>query len=97
MPVTAFVPQLGYDRAAATARRAHPKGSTLRVAVIADSVLSGDQFDALVRPSDWPDASPRKVIAGDHRLLVRAKGMLVFLQPIASPARVQRGRHGLAT
>ena len=50
MLVTALVPRLGYDRAAAIAERAQREGLTLREAVIADGALDGAAFDALVRP-----------------------------------------------
>lgn len=50
MLVTALVPHLGYDRAAAIAHRAHREGLTLREAVLADGALDGAAFDALVRP-----------------------------------------------
>jgi fumarate hydratase, class II len=38
MQVTALVPEIGYERAAALAKRAHKDGSTLREAAIADGV-----------------------------------------------------------
>jgi len=50
MLVTALVPQLGYDRAAKIATRAHREGLTLREAAMADGALTGEEFDALVRP-----------------------------------------------
>ncbi|MCG8590395.1 MAG: class II fumarate hydratase [Proteobacteria bacterium] len=50
MLVTALVPRLGYDVAARVARRAEAEGSTLREACLAEGVLAGDAFDALVRP-----------------------------------------------
>lgn len=52
MLVTLLVPQLGYDRAAAIAQRAHHDGLTLREAVIADGAMTGEAFDALVRPQE---------------------------------------------
>ena len=49
MLVTALVPHLGYDRAAAIARMAHQEGITLREACIQSGELNGERFDALVR------------------------------------------------
>jgi fumarate hydratase class II len=50
MLVTALVPHLGYDRAAAIARRAHLSGASLRDAAIASGGLTGEDFDAWVDP-----------------------------------------------
>ena len=50
MLVTALAPHLGYDAAARIAKKAHAEGTTLREAAIALGLLSGEQFDALVRP-----------------------------------------------
>ena len=47
MLVTALVPEIGYDRAAAIARRAHAEGLTLREAALAAGV-SAERFDAIV-------------------------------------------------
>jgi fumarate hydratase, class II len=52
MLVTALAPHLGYDQAAAIAKRAHADGSSLRDAAIALGLLTGEQFDQLVRPED---------------------------------------------
>jgi fumarate hydratase class II len=58
MLVTALVPAIGYDRAAAIARKAHAEGLTLRAAALALGALSGEDFDRLVvaarmtRPSE---------------------------------------------
>jgi fumarate hydratase class II len=52
MLATALVPELGYDRAAAIARRAHAEGLTLREAALADGAVDGATFDRLVRPDD---------------------------------------------
>ena len=51
MLVTALAPEIGYDRAAAIAKKAHKEGSTLREAALASGV-SGADFDRLVRPGD---------------------------------------------
>jgi len=52
MLVTALAPHIGYDRAAKIAKRAHADGSTLREAAIALGFVTGEQFDAWVRPED---------------------------------------------
>ena len=50
MLVTALNPHIGYDRAAAIAKRAHHEGTTLREAAIASGWVSAEQFDQWVRP-----------------------------------------------
>ena len=50
MLVTALNPHIGYDKAAAIAKKAHKDGSTLREAAVASGHVSGEQFDAWVRP-----------------------------------------------
>jgi fumarate hydratase class II len=50
MTVTALNPRIGYDAAAKIAALAHEKDLTLRQAAIELSILSGEEFDALVRP-----------------------------------------------
>jgi fumarate hydratase class II len=50
MLVTALNPHIGYDAAAQIARNAHAQGLTLRDAAIASGKLTGEQFDAWVRP-----------------------------------------------
>jgi fumarate hydratase class II len=52
MLVTALNPHIGYDAAAQIARAAHAQGLTLREAAIASGKLTGEQFDAWVRPED---------------------------------------------
>lgn len=51
MLVTALVPHIGYDRAAAIARTAHEKNLTLREAALASGYLSATEFDAWVKPA----------------------------------------------
>jgi fumarate hydratase, class II len=51
MLVTALAPEIGYDKAAAIAKKAHKEGSTLREAALASGV-SAEDFDRLVRPED---------------------------------------------
>ncbi|MFV0680550.1 class II fumarate hydratase [Ottowia sp.] len=52
MLVTALNPHIGYDKAAAIAKKAHKQGSSLREAAIASGHLTAEQFDAWVRPQD---------------------------------------------
>ena len=48
MLVTALAPAIGYDRAAAIAKRAHAEGTTLREAALADGAVDDETFDRLV-------------------------------------------------
>jgi fumarate hydratase class II len=50
MLVTALVPHIGYDRAAAIAKRAAETGSTLREAALASGFVSAADFDRWVDP-----------------------------------------------
>ncbi len=50
MLVTALSPSLGYDRAAQIAKHAYQHGTTLRQAAIALGLMTGEAFDAAVRP-----------------------------------------------
>jgi fumarate hydratase class II len=50
MLVTALNPIIGYDKAAEVAKKAHKEGSTLRESALALGYLTGEQFDAAVRP-----------------------------------------------
>ena len=52
MLVTALNPHIGYDKAAAIAKRAHHEGLSLREAAVTSGDLSGAQFDAWVRPEN---------------------------------------------
>jgi fumarate hydratase class II len=49
MLVTALNPHIGYDKAAAIAKKAHHDGTTLRAAALASGHVSAEQFDAWVR------------------------------------------------
>jgi len=51
MLVTALTPKIGYDKAAAIAKKAHHEGTNLRDAAIALGYLSGDDFDAAMDPA----------------------------------------------
>jgi fumarate hydratase, class II len=50
MTVTALNPRIGYDNAAKIAKLAHEKDLSLRQAAIELALLSGEEFDELVRP-----------------------------------------------
>jgi fumarate hydratase class II len=67
MLVTALNPHIGYDKAAAIAKRAHKDGSTLREAALASGFVSGEQFDAWVRPQAMVgDPSPHPLPSGER-------------------------------
>jgi len=50
MLVTALNPHIGYDKAAAVAKKAHKEGTSLKAAAIALKVLTAEQFDKWVQP-----------------------------------------------
>ena len=50
MLVTALAPTIGYDNAAKVAKTAHARGTTLREEAIRSGLVTGAQFDRLVRP-----------------------------------------------
>jgi fumarate hydratase class II len=52
MLVTALAPHIGYDKAAAIAKKAHREGTALREAAIALGYVSESQYDEWVRPGD---------------------------------------------
>ena len=52
MLVTALNTHIGYDKAAQIAKRAHKEGLSLREAALASGYVTGEQFDAWVRPQD---------------------------------------------
>ncbi|MBF8963279.1 class II fumarate hydratase [Pontibacter sp. FD36] len=52
MLVTALNPHIGYDKAAAIAKKAHKEGTTLRQAAIELGHLTNEQFDEWVKPED---------------------------------------------
>ncbi len=52
MLVTALSPEIGYDKAAEVAKKAHKEGTTLKDAALALGHLTEAQFDAAVRPED---------------------------------------------
>jgi fumarate hydratase class II len=52
MLVTALAPSIGYDNAAAIAKKAHHEGLTLKEAAVALGFLTGEEYDAKVTPGD---------------------------------------------
>lgn len=50
MLVTSLNPKIGYDNAAAVAKKAHKEGCTLKEAALNLGVLSSEQFDEIVVP-----------------------------------------------
>jgi len=50
MLVTALNPKIGYDNAAKVAKKAHTEGITLKEAAVDLGLLTGEEFDELVRP-----------------------------------------------
>jgi len=52
MLVTALNPHIGYDKAAAIAKKAHKEGTTLKESALALGHLTSEQFDAWVKPED---------------------------------------------
>ena len=58
MLVTALAPHIGYEKAAAIAKRAHQEGSTLREAALASGFVTEADFDRLVRPELMLGPSP---------------------------------------
>jgi fumarate hydratase, class II len=52
MLVTALNTHIGYDNAAAIAKKAHKEGTTLKAAALALGLLTEEQFDQWVRPED---------------------------------------------
>src|SRR4051812_8848903 len=50
MLVTALAPKIGYDKAAAIAKAAHKKGTTLKEEAVGLGHVTAEEFDAVVRP-----------------------------------------------
>lgn len=57
MLVTALNTHIGYDKAAAIAKKAHKEGITLRESAIASGYLSAEEFDTWVRPEEMTGKS----------------------------------------
>jgi len=58
MLVTALNPHIGYDNAAKIAKKAHAEGTTLKEAALALGLLTTEQYDAWVKPSDMVGEEP---------------------------------------
>jgi fumarate hydratase class II len=52
MLVTALAPKIGYDNAAKIAKTAHKNGTTLREEALKSGLVTGAEFDAIVRPEE---------------------------------------------
>ena len=52
MLVTALNNRIGYDKAAAAAKKAHKEGTSLKEAALSLGVVTSEEFDAWVRPED---------------------------------------------
>ncbi len=50
MLVTALAPKIGYDNAAKIAKTAHKNGTTLREEALATGLVTGEEYDSIVRP-----------------------------------------------
>lgn len=60
MLVTALNPHIGYDKAAKVAKHAYEKNTTLRAAAEELGFLTGEAFDASVKPEEMVSPLPRK-------------------------------------
>ena len=67
MLVTALNPHIGYDKAAATAKKAHKEGKTLKQTALELGYLTEAQFDAWVRPEDMLGPSPLADVLAEAR------------------------------
>jgi fumarate hydratase, class II len=69
MLVTALAPRIGYDRAAAIARRAHAEGTTLREAALALGHVTAEEYDRWVKPERMvgPEAVPASSGSSNRR------------------------------
>jgi len=52
MLVTALAPKIGYDNAAKIAKAAHKNGTNLREEALKTGLVTGEEFDAIVRPEN---------------------------------------------
>jgi fumarate hydratase class II len=64
MLVTALNPRIGYDNAAKVAKNAHKKGTTLRESALELGLLTGAEFDALVKPEEMVYPTEGKIGSG---------------------------------
>ncbi|WIA42847.1 hypothetical protein OEZ86_008774 [Tetradesmus obliquus] len=58
MLVTALNPKIGYDNAAAAAKKAHKEGTTLKQAAMQLGLLTSEEFDQWVRPENMIAPKP---------------------------------------
>ncbi len=52
MLVTALAPKIGYDAAAKIAKTAHKNGTTLKEEALKTGLVTGEEFESIVRPED---------------------------------------------
>jgi fumarate hydratase class II len=52
MLVTALAPTIGYDNAAAIAKKAHANGTTLREEALKSGLVTAADYDRIVRPEE---------------------------------------------
>jgi fumarate hydratase class II len=52
MLITALAPKIGYDNAAKIAKAAHKNGTTLKEEAVKSGLVTGEDFDRIVRPED---------------------------------------------
>jgi fumarate hydratase, class II len=60
MLVTALTPHIGYDKAAAVAKKAHAEDKTLKAVCLELGYLSAEEFDAIVQPQAMTQPTLRK-------------------------------------
>lgn len=58
MLVTALNPHIGYDNAAAIAKKAYKENTTLKEAGVELGLLTSEQFDAWIRPDMMTSPGP---------------------------------------
>jgi fumarate hydratase class II len=59
MLVTALNPHIGYEKAAAIAKKAHKEGTTLKAAALKLGYVTARQFDEWVRPEQMVGRIPK--------------------------------------
>ena len=61
---TSLAPVIGYDRAAALAKKAHQTGKTIREIALEEKVLPADQLDKLLNPRDMTEPGAQLATSG---------------------------------
>jgi fumarate hydratase class II len=61
---TSLAPVIGYDRAAALAKKAHETGKTIREIALEEKVLPADQLDKLLNPRDMTEPGAQLATSG---------------------------------